>query len=180
MSLFRTLKILCKIGIYFQVVYIHLLNRWLHSAVATFQKLGNNFQLATNEILFMPVSIRRPFPLCFPRIFPKELMETLQRFVWPSRSKWTKGNFTGSGWYLQWFLSCLRSYFLWILDTHQGIHIPDLRIHRSWRVPEKLQHHGSAITGVNDFLPELTESRDRPVPTTLENPILNYYSVKQN
>lgn len=81
MSLFRTLKILCKIWIYFLVVYIHLLNRWLHAAVATFQKLGNNFQLATSEIPLMPVIIRKPSPLCFPLIFPKELMQTLRRFV---------------------------------------------------------------------------------------------------
>lgn len=127
MSLFRTLRILCKIQIYFHVVYIHLLNRCLLAAVVTSQNLGDNFQLATNEIPLLPVVIRRPFPLCFPWMFPKELMQTLWRFVWPSRAKWAKGNFTGSGWYLQWFLIWLRSYFLWILDTHQGIHIPNLK-----------------------------------------------------
>lgn len=156
MSLFRTLKILCKTRICFQVVYIHLLNRWLHTAVATFQKLGNNFQLATKEIPLMPMIIRRPFLLCFPQIFPKELTKTSWRFVWPSRAKRAKENFTGSGWYLQWFLICLRSYFLWTLDTHQGIHTPNLRIHESGKVPEKLQHHNSATTGVDEFIPELT------------------------
>ena len=66
MSLFRTLKILCKIRICFQVVYIHLLNRWLYTAVATFKKLGNNIQLATDEISLMPRTSTRPSHLCFP------------------------------------------------------------------------------------------------------------------